>query len=342
MEPSLIHAWDAESVSVLIRGRPSCAVAATLAAVPTTSGATPLAQDRVEAICLGGRARRQAVAAGWLHGRLRLVPPPSLEPDWDDGEPPAFAQGGMSAWRDAADRRNGLRSEWGVDERTVVIGVVGDPPAAIDGWLAFEMAARAALAGHPTAVVVHPSVARADELGRWRVIPRLSRLAIEDERALLPWELFDGFDAVLLPERWPRARTHRWLERAPGSWSGPLSLAWAHRAGLAVVSTRDGPLEGDLDPGALISVPPRANDGAFVFSTLSVRHGERAEAASGASEGASHADDRRVHPGRSAGGTSLCAAIDAWAAEIRNLYRRAATAAGETATLFANDSAASR
>jgi len=327
----LIHVWDAESAGIVVAGRPVQGVAATLGAVPLHPGSMPLAQDRVEALCLGDRARRQALAAGWLHGRVRTVAPPSLIED--ASRPVGFVaeQSSCIAPENAPDfaqamvpgalaRREALRRAWKVGDDTVVVAVVGDPHTAVDGWLAFAMAARAALAGHPMAVIVHPAVARASELGRWRVLPELARLAIEDDRALCPWELFDGLDAVILPERWPRGRTLRWLDRSEGSYSGSLTLAWASRAGLHVVCTSDGPLDGVLEPSAFVSVAPRANAGALALTRLSPRS----------------------NANRTAGAEAPGASMHAWITEVRDLHQRAAASAGIAPAAFASAIAAPR
>jgi len=294
--PDLIHVWDAESGAIVIEGRPSAAVAATLGGLPHRRGPRPLSQDRAEALCLRERARRQALAAGCLHDRVHTVLPPSDL---------AFPEPRME--------RAAQREAWGFDEDTLAVGVVGDPWSAIDGKLAFDMAGRAWLAGHRVRLVVDPRVAAAAELRRWADLTGLREIFVEDAAIARSWAVLDALDAVLLPEasERPGARSGMMLRRPHGAPSSELSLLWALDRGIAALSTRHGPLDGDATLGHIVTVDAKANDGARALVELDQRRssGDRASL---------HRQSVQEGP-RSALG---------WATQVKGLYARAAFSAG--------------
>lgn len=306
----LIHAWDAASCGIVIESRPREAVAATLAAHPPCSGTRPLAQDRAEALCLGERARRQAITAGWLHARVRTVAPPATSE--------------MEAPIEPLDVRTRWRRRWGFDDGTIAVGVVGDPWSAIDGKLAFDMGGRAWLAGHRVRLVIDPRVVAASELRRWADLTSLRQVFIEEPAAARPWEIMPGLDAVLLPESQPRPIPSRQspVSAPRGVPSGGLSAQWALDAGVVVFVTRSGPLESAADPTRLIMVEPRANAGARALVALA---------------SVTSASLRRDMPPPSGDRTAAH-----WATEIRALYGRAAVSAGRAPARASTAMAASR
>ncbi len=315
----LIHAWDSVSVELIVAGRPAEGVAATLGAVPPHRGATPLALDRVEALCLGERARRQALAAGWLHARLRAAMPPTLASN---------ASAGSAETRRA--RRSAIRAEWEVDEETIVVAVTTDPPSAADAWLAFEMAARAVLGGHRVRLLCDAMALSVGEHSRWSSLPALRGMLRVDPRAEFPWEIDDAIDAALLPERGDPRRGERWPPGPPGGPpSGPLAPYWLHAAGVPLIVTRDGPLDGLRVGDGMTVIEPRPNSGAVAIGRLAVRDpgagGSRV--ALGAARSDAPADD---------GGAAE------WTSSVRDLYRRAAASAAGPRLAARSERAASR
>jgi len=310
---TLVHVWDSESCAIAVASHPREAVAATLGAVPPRAMPTPLAQDRAEALCLGDRARRQALAAGWLHARVHTAQPPS--------ESVFHAAFGAVGETGEGRSRQQWRDEWGVDDETVVVGVVGDPWTSIDARLAFDMAGRAWLAGHRVRLVMDPRVAAATELRRWASFTRLHEVLIESPIAATPWQIFDALDAVLLPEAsFEKSWRRMLIERAPGGApSNALALRWAIDAGLPAITTRAGPLDGLAESTRFTTVHANPNDGARALRALLPRHPDALHDAARSDEPAADRSEPRASAPRSA---------QAWADAIRGLYGRAAVAAG--------------
>lgn len=329
-DAALVHVWDAESCAIVAASHPREALAATIGAVPPRAKPTPLAQDRAEAICLGERARRQAIAAGWLHARIHTTLPPTESAF----QAHARSQTSIASAADSGsafpldeppfdlEQRQRLRAEWGVDDATVVIGVTGDPWSAIDGTLAFDMAGRAWFAGHHVHLVIDPRVVAAAGLRHWSECIGLRQILIETPLAGRPWEIYSGLDAMLLPESTVvhARRRNAMFDRPPrGGPSGPLGILWAIDAGLPAILTRDGPLDGLADPSLFTIVQANPNMGASVLRLLRVR-----------SMGPSSTSTRPAgeSPGRDSALSRSPRSAEAWADAIRSLYGRAAVAAG--------------
>ncbi|MBX3356091.1 MAG: hypothetical protein KF724_10405 [Phycisphaeraceae bacterium] len=296
----LIHLWDHASADLVVDGRPAAGVVATLAGTPVRGAATPLAQDRAEAICLGERARRQALDAGWLHGRVRTVSPP-VDSQFNSGAHGREVT--RAAWRDS----------WGIDEATVAVGVLGDPWTSIDAKLAFDMAGRAALAGHRVKLVIDPRAAAAGELRRWGDLTSLRHVFVEEPAAARPWTIVHALDAALVVEQRPIS-PKRWclLAKPRGAPSGPLSALWAVDAGLPLVATTGGVVEGLVPPERVVQVRRQANAGAAALCGLL----PRADCAAASTPALQRTtEDDPAPPQRRA-------TAESWAREIRALYER--------------------
>lgn len=300
--PLLLHAWDAESALLLARIAPDLEgappMAATLTAVREPAGAAPLSLDRMEALCIGDRARHQAAAFGWLPGRLRSVMPPRMA--------------------GPAGSRAALRRRWGAGEGTRVVLVSADPWSAADGRVAFDAAGRAFLAGQPVKLVVEPRIAQAHELWRLDRLTQLGGLVVVEPEAALPWRVAPGADVHYLPEAvHPLEGPHRSRWRAiSGPPSGALGAAWSAAEGLCVVAPRNGPVDQAMVPQRLSLVDPGPNLAALAL-------GEVTQVRGGADGGTDANTDANAN-------THAVDRVDpSWLDEVAGLYARAGLADAE-------------
>jgi hypothetical protein len=140
--------------------------------------------------CLSTEASRSFVAASPAFGPIAELAVPS------------------AAWRPVGDRA-AIRAAWNVDERTVVVGILGDDPRWCDLKHAIDSAGFAAPAGVRCILVVSPRAARLAPAREWtRTLRDFSisslgggdpRFWITDARVDRPWSIAAGLDAAYLP-----------------------------------------------------------------------------------------------------------------------------------------------
>jgi glycosyltransferase involved in cell wall biosynthesis len=124
--------------------------------------------------------------------------------------------------------RNTIRSRWsgqtGIDDGNFVIGMLGEPVAAVDVRDAATMAARLALAGREIRLLVHS--AAVGRIAAQRFLERLSLndVLIIDDAVAEPWRVVSGLDAALL------------LSGIGRPVNFALPLLWALAAGLPVIA----------------------------------------------------------------------------------------------------------
>lgn len=140
--------------------------------------------------CLSTEASRSFVAASPAFGPIVELPVP------------------REAVRPVGERA-AIRAAWNVDERTVVVGVLGDDPRWCDLKHAIDGAGFAAPAGVRCILVVSPRAARLAPTREWTrtirtfSIPSLGggdpRFWITDARVDRPWSIAAGLDAAYVP-----------------------------------------------------------------------------------------------------------------------------------------------
>lgn len=128
-----------------------------------------------------------------------------------------------STWRDA----------WGVEDDTIVLGVLGDPP----GWTNLRsmmgVPSRLALMGLDLRIMAHPATARFHETRDWAESMGMSGQVREEEAMCEPWKVLPALDGVLLPGSPGHSRDM--FGMLPLAWSlasnHPILLGDGHPAG---------------------------------------------------------------------------------------------------------------
>jgi glycosyltransferase involved in cell wall biosynthesis len=166
--------------------------------------------------------RRDLEAAGWDPGLLSLLPP------------------GVDREAIGLEQRALLRERWGADETTFVAGLLGEPPARLDGMLAMNALGRVALSGKDVRLVLHHEATAPHDLRRWLVRLGLGEFVVVDDAAVEPWRVVAGLDAALFAARSGR--------RASGLSVTPV--LWAMAAGVPVVAEAARAISDIIDDGA--------------------------------------------------------------------------------------------
>jgi glycosyltransferase involved in cell wall biosynthesis len=166
--------------------------------------------------------RRDLEAAGWDPGLLSLLPP------------------GVDREAIGLEQRALLRERWGADETTFVAGLLGEPPARLDGVLAMNALGRVALSGKDVRLVLHHEATAPHDLRRWLVRLGLGEFVVVDDAAVEPWRVVAGLDAALVAARFGR--------RAAGLSVTPV--LWAMAAGVPVVAEAARAISDIIDDGA--------------------------------------------------------------------------------------------
>ncbi|MCH8822673.1 MAG: glycosyltransferase [Planctomycetes bacterium] len=213
----LIHAWTMPAALVAATARPWH----TIIAGPLTSPPGPSVSKR--AIM---RINRCAVRV--------LVATPALERDWTAvGVAPLLVTPqlpGVDRQRIAPEDRAMLRSRWGADETTFVVGLVGEPQSRVDTQTAVMAAVRIIHTARAVKLIVHHAAAL--RLGATKWVDQLGigdLLVVEDDLAQ-PWTVAPGLDAALVVSRSSRTTP---LRHAPCSLLAPL---WTMAAGVPIIA----------------------------------------------------------------------------------------------------------
>jgi glycosyltransferase involved in cell wall biosynthesis len=218
----LMHCWSAGTLTLATLMQRDVPRVATFTQRPTARVAHWLrmlgaAPGRASAFLpISATIRRELISHGVPEGVVHVLRP------------------GLDLGRVSQANRDGLRESWGLDPRdrgAVVVGLIADPPDAVDAMfsaLAVGIAGevyspREPNAAHRVYVLVHPQMTRRvnaqatmDEIGRPANV-------IVEPRLSLPWEVLPGCDVALATVR----------------GGGGLSLLWAMAANVPIVAEAD-------------------------------------------------------------------------------------------------------
>ena len=213
----LIHAWTMPAAVVAAAARPWH----TIIAGPLTSPPGPSVSKRA-IMRINRCAVRVLVATPQLH---RAWTAAGIDPLLVTVQLP-----GVDRQRVAPEDRAMLRSRWGADETTFVVGLVGEPQPRVDTQTAVMAAVRVIHTGRAVKLIVHHAAAM--RLGATRWVDQLGigdLLVVEDDLAQ-PWTVAPGLDAALVVSRSPRATP---LRRSPCTLLAPL---WMMAAGVPIIA----------------------------------------------------------------------------------------------------------
>jgi hypothetical protein len=90
------------------------------------------------------------------------------------------------------------RQRWGATDRTLTVGLVGDPPDSTDARRAADLVGIAAIDGLDLRLVVHPAAARRAATVRWLASVGAPPFVVADPLIATPWTLAGALDVVLV------------------------------------------------------------------------------------------------------------------------------------------------
>ena len=221
----LIHAWTMPAAVVAAATRPWH----TIIAGPLTSPPGPSVSKR--AIM---RINRCAVRV--------LVATPQLHRDWITvGVDPLLCTSqipgaGVDRQRIAPENRTLLRSRWGVDETTFVVGLVGEPQSRVDTQTTVMAAVRVIHTGRAVKLIVHPGAGLRLAATRWVDQLGIGDLLVVEDDLAQPWTVAPGLDAALVVSRSPRATPVR------HSSCGLLAPLWMMAASVPIIAGSNQPV----------------------------------------------------------------------------------------------------
>jgi glycosyltransferase involved in cell wall biosynthesis len=217
----LLHAWtlSAAGLGALGAGRRPL-----LATVFDGLASRPLRRRvrSVPVLVAADAVRRDLEADGWDPGLISLLPP------------------GVDREAIGLEHRGLLRERWGADETTFVVGLLGEPPARLDGVLAMNALGRVALTGKDVRLVLHHEATAPHDLRRWLVRLGLGDFVVVDDAAVEPWRIVAGLDAALVAAR----SGHR------VAGLSMMPVLWAMAAGVPVAAEASPVFSDIIDDGA--------------------------------------------------------------------------------------------
>lgn len=262
----LLHAWT-----------PGCgALAASVAGdrrvltgpviAPTDGCAAPLEirrlhRRRVQMLCASPAVRGVYEAAGLDSSRLAVLAPAV------DRNVIAFSD------------RLRLRARWAAQEKTFVVGLLGEPAHWVDARAAVNAVSRIALGPKEVTVVLHPDSAGRPIAQQWLASLAMPDRLVVDEKIAEPWRIVPGLDAALFmstamntspPAFNSRRRKPPSLLRAllspsagPSRLPSILPVLWAMAAGVPVIAETCEALHDIIDDGRTgLLFEPRDPNGA--------------------------------------------------------------------------------
>lgn len=231
----LIHTWSADSLLAALSIAPDVRLLATLpigpvAGLSTTALALALEQRPAALTALTPQIASEFGLAGIADDRIRVIEP-AVNP-------------GMLAGRDAA--RHALRQRWGAGSRTLVLGLLAEPPRWSDARLGATIATIVALAGYEVKLVTHSSAMRRSETHRWLRDAELEEILVVEDQLAEPWSIVHGLDAALVlgadassDDLHAMGGAFSWLVgggRQPHPSPSVMPMLWAIAAGVPVVA----------------------------------------------------------------------------------------------------------
>lgn len=219
----LIHAWTMTAAVVAATARPWH----TIVAGPLTSSPGPSVSKRAIA-----RINRCAVRV--------LVATPALQRDWIAmGVDPLLLTPlapGVDRQRLGPEDRAMLRSRWGADETTFVVGLVGEPACCVDTQTAVRAAVRIIYTGRSVKLLAHHSTDLRRQAANWVERVGLGDLLVVEDDLAQPWMVAPGLDAALLVGYRPHSAPAR------HSPCGLLPALWAMAAGTPIIADTTQPV----------------------------------------------------------------------------------------------------
>jgi glycosyltransferase involved in cell wall biosynthesis len=217
----LLHAWTLSAAGLGVLGAGQRPLLATAISGLVSWTARRRLQS-VPVLAATDSVRRDLEAAGWDPGLLSLLPP------------------GVDRRAIGLEQRALLRERWGADETTFVAGLLGEPPAGLDGVLAMNALGRVALSGKDVRLVLHHEATAPHDLRRWLVRLGLGEFVVVDDAAVEPWRVVAGLDAALVAAK----PGHRVAEPSV------MPVLWAMAAGVPVVAEASRAISDIIDDGA--------------------------------------------------------------------------------------------
>lgn len=143
---------------------------------------------------------------------------------------------GVDRVRLALEDRALLRSRWGADETTFVVGLVGEPAHCVDVQAAVMAAVRVTFTGRSIKLLTHHAAGLRRQAANWVQRVGLGDLLLVDDDLAQPWTVAPGLDAALIVGRRPSTAPLR------NSSCGLLPGVWAMAAGVPVIADRAQPI----------------------------------------------------------------------------------------------------
>ncbi len=143
---------------------------------------------------------------------------------------------GVDGERLAPEDRAMLRSRWGADETTFVVGLLGEPARCIDVQAAVMAAVRVTYTGRSVKLLAHHAAGLRRQAANWAHRVGLGDLLVVDDDLAQPWTVAPGLDAALIVGRRPGSAPLR------HSSCGLLPGLWAMAAGVPVIADTAQPI----------------------------------------------------------------------------------------------------
>jgi glycosyltransferase involved in cell wall biosynthesis len=217
----LLHAWTLSVAGLGVQGAGRRPLLATVIV-----GAAPWIIRRrlrsVPVLAATAAVRAELETAGWDAGMLSLLPP------------------GVDREAIGLEQRALLRERWGADATTLVVGLLGEPPAGLDGTLAMNALGRVALSGKDVRLVLHHEATAPDDLRRWLRRLGLGAFVVVDDAVAEPWRIVAGLDVALVATR----------TRGRAAGLSVTPVLWAMAAGVPVVAESTRAISSIIDDGA--------------------------------------------------------------------------------------------
>ena len=181
----LIHTWTSRSTLLAAMAAPNRKRVATLAVGPVNSFVMQLLGAVLEyrpcpLLATSKSVRRDYIAMG-LDAEMIDVLQPAVHPEAVE----------------LTDRAT-LRTRWGVEPETFVVGLLAEPVNWCDAKAAVRILALAAESKRDVRLVMHPKANRRIDAQAWAEKIGLDDRLIVDDEIAVPWKVVNGLDAALL------------------------------------------------------------------------------------------------------------------------------------------------
>jgi glycosyltransferase involved in cell wall biosynthesis len=181
----VIHAWTLPSAMLATAAAPDHRRVATLTVGPVSGLAARIMTNLLEhhpmpLLAASSAVEQEYRSLGIDEQRLAVLPP---------------ATNPQSAW---STPRETLRRRWGVNDQTLVVGLLSEPVCWADARVAINVVSRAVATGRAVRLVLHHSAARRAEAERWARDLGHDGIMIVDDDVAEPWRVVPGLDAAML------------------------------------------------------------------------------------------------------------------------------------------------